>query len=103
MITNKTVIKDLPKNIKLSTINSDDEDIFLCEYTLATLIYNGATFNQLLEFVNEIEDKIEREQIKQITISMVLNIINFNPEFAHILKREDNRKFSNFLDIDFTI
>lgn len=96
MITKNTILKDLPKHIKLATFNCDDEEIFLCEYTIATLIYNGATFNQLLEIANDIEDKKERDLIKQITIDMVLGFINLNPEYVYLLNDSDGA--SQFLN-----
>lgn len=101
MITNNTIIKDLPKNIKLATFNSDDEDIFLCEYTLATLIYNGATFNQLLNLANEIEDIKEREDAKTIVINMVLDFINLNPKYVYLVNDSDGAsEFLSYIGLD---
>jgi MinD-like ATPase involved in chromosome partitioning or flagellar assembly len=89
MITEITMIKDLPKDIKLTTANRDNEEIFICEYTLATLIYNRATLNQLLEIVNEIEDKKEKQLTKETTINMVLEFINLNPEYVYLVNDSD--------------
>ncbi|MHC0439260.1 hypothetical protein [Flavobacterium sp. 3-210] len=103
MITKNTIIKDLPKHIKLATYDSNDEELFLCEYTLATLIYNGATFNQLFEVANEIEDKKERELIREIIIDMVLVFINLNPEYAYIINNHKNViEFLNNLSLKFS-
>ncbi|MBP1222030.1 hypothetical protein [Flavobacterium sp. 1355] len=51
----------MSKDIKFATYNSDKEDIILSEYLIVFSIRNGASFNQLLECVNEIENLKERE------------------------------------------
>lgn len=83
-------LNELPLNTKFATFNSNNEDIILAEYLLAILIYNEQSLSEILEAIDEIEDKKERENIKQIITNLVLNFINLNPEFAEIL--EQNHK-----------
>lgn len=89
MTYNNIKLKELPKDIKFATFNSDNEDIILGEYIIATLIYNGFSLDQLLEPANEIEDLKEREDVKMIVTNIVLDFINLNPEFAEILEQND--------------
>ncbi len=86
MEDNKIKLKELPKDTKFATFNSDNEDIILGEYLIATLIYNGATINQLLESANKIKDKKERKDVKRIMTQMILNYVNINPEYIYFLK-----------------
>lgn len=89
-------LKKIPKDTKFATFNSDNEDIFLGEYLIATLIYNGASFNELLEPVNEIENKRERDDVKNIITNIVVEFIQINPEFAEILDQNNTaHDFSN--------
>ncbi|TDO98485.1 hypothetical protein [Flavobacterium sp. 245] len=62
--TNNTKLKELPKDTKFATFNSDNEDMILGEYLIAILIYNGTSFNQLLESANEIENKKRKRSKK---------------------------------------
>ena len=104
MITKNTTIKDLPLYINLATFDCDDEEIFLCEYTLATLIYNGATFNQLLELVDDIKKTEEKKVIKKIIIDMVLEFINLNPHYIYLIKDSVGASvFWSSMDIDFVL
>ncbi len=89
MITNNTKLKEIPKDTKFASFISDNEDIILGEYLIATLIYNGATFHQLLECANHIEVKKERENIKAIITEIVLNFINLNPKFDELLRQNE--------------
>lgn len=91
MNSNNTKLKELPKDTKFATFNSSDEDIILGEYLLAILIYNGQSLSEILEKANEIEDKKERKNVKQIIKEIVFNFININPVFAEILK-QNNKK-----------
>ncbi|QZK91572.1 hypothetical protein K5V07_14105 [Flavobacterium sp. CHNK8] len=89
MNNNNTELKELPNNTKFTRFNSDNEDIILGEYLIALLINNGASFNELLESANEIEDKKERILVKKIMTDIIQNFINLNPEFAEILQQND--------------
>ena len=81
MKSNKTEFKQLPKDTKFATFNSETKEIILGEYLIATLIYNGETFNKILESANEIEDKKEREDVKKIMYNIILDFVELNPEF----------------------
>jgi len=100
MSFNTRKLKELPANRKFATFNSDNEDIILGEYLLAILIYNGQSLNEILEKTDEIEDRKEREKIKQIIINMILGFTKLNPESAEVLE-QNNRAyyFLNQLDI----
>jgi hypothetical protein len=89
MIANNTILKELPKDTKFATFNSDSEDIIQGEYIIAALIYNGASFNQLLDCANEIEEKKEREDVKAVIIKMVLDFINLNPKYVFLINDKD--------------
>jgi len=95
MTHNNIKLKELPANTKFTTLNSDNEDIIIGEYLLALLIYNGQSLNQILEKTDEIENKKERDVVKQIITEIVLNFINLNPEFSEILN--ENHAKSYFL------
>lgn len=102
MINNKSKIKELPKDTKFATFNSDNEDIILGEYYIAILIYNGVSFNQLLESANEIEDKKEREDVKAIITNIVLDFINLNHGYIYLINDNYNAsEFLNSLALDF--
>ena len=81
MIPKNTKLKELPKGTKFASVNLTDEDIILGEYLIATLLYNGVSLNQLLECTNEIEDKKERKDIKDIITQIALDFINLNSEY----------------------
>lgn len=87
MTYNNTKLKELPKDIKFATFNSKSEDIILGEYLIATLIYNGASFNQILECANEIKNVKKRKDTKTIIAKIALDFINLNPSFVKILNR----------------
>lgn len=57
MANNNIKLNELPKGTKFATLNSDNEDIILCEYLIGTLLYNGFTLNHILESANEITNK----------------------------------------------
>ena len=96
MNSNNTELKELPKDTKFATFNSGNEDIILGEYLLAILIYNGQSLSEILEKTDEIEDKKEREDVKQIITNIVSNFINLNPEFVEILDQNNTAyNFSN--------
>lgn len=64
MITNDTKLKRLPERIKFASYNPNNEDVILGEYLIALLIYNGASFHQILETANEIENMEERIKLR---------------------------------------
>lgn len=94
MKNKKPLLRKLPETTKFATYDSDNEDIIEGEYIIATLIYNGTTFNQLLQATDEIEDDRERKDVKTEIIKIVLDFINLNPEYAMIL--EKNNKAHSF-------
>ncbi|OXA98962.1 hypothetical protein B0A75_12915 [Flavobacterium oncorhynchi] len=96
MTQNNIKLKELPRDTKFATLNSDNEDIILGEYLIATLIHNGTSFNQLLESANEIENKRERDDVKNIIINIVLDFINLNPKYIYLIN--DNDGASEFLN-----
>jgi hypothetical protein len=96
MKNNKPEFKELPENVKFATHNSNNIDFIILEYYIAILIYNGNSFQQLLEPADDIEDKKDKEQMIAETTNIVLDFINLNPEFAKIL--DQNNKAPNFLD-----
>ncbi|OXB09553.1 hypothetical protein B0A81_05320 [Flavobacterium plurextorum] len=87
MKNNRKEFKELPKNIKFATHNSNNEDFIIIEYFIANLIYNGASFKQLLEPAHDIKNKKDKEQMITETTNIVLDFIKLNPEFAKILKQ----------------
>ena len=92
----KTDFKELPKDIKFATHHSNNEDFIIIEFFIANLIYNGASFNQLLEPADDIENKKDKEQMITETTNIILDFIKLNPEFAEILER--NNKVHEFLN-----
>ena len=96
MKNNKTELKELPKDIKFATHNSNNEDSIILEFFIANLIYNGASLNQLLEPAEDIENKKDKEQMITETTNLILDFIKLNPEFAEIL--EQNNKAIEFLN-----
>lgn len=94
MKTNNPQFKELPENTKFATQNSNNIDFIILEYYVAILIYNGSSFEQLLEPANDIEDKNNKKQMITETINIVLDFIKLNPEFAEIL--EQNNKTHKF-------
>ena len=102
MKNNNLKFKELPKDIKFSTHNSNNEDFIILEFFIANLIYNGASFNQLLEPAENIENKKDKEQMITETTNIVLDFIKLNPEFAEILERNNKaHEFLNSLGLDF--
>jgi hypothetical protein len=102
MKNSKTEFKELPKNIKFATINSKKEDDIILEFYIAILIYNGTSFNQLLEPADDIENKKDKEQMITETTNIILDFIKLNPEFAEILERNNKaNEFLNSLGLDF--
>jgi hypothetical protein len=70
------------------------------EFLIATLIYNGASFNQLLQFANENPNINERQDLKKFIISLVLDFINLNPEYAYLINDKDRAsEFLNSLNL----
>lgn len=96
MKNNKPNFKELPKDIKFATHNSNNEDFIILEFFIANLIHNGASFYQLLEPAEDIENKNDKEQLITETTNIILNFIKLNPEFAEILER--NNKAHKFLN-----
>lgn len=89
MKNNKPEFKKLPKHIKFATHNSNNEDFIILEFFIANLIYNGASFYQLLEPAKDIENKKDKEQMITETTNVILDFIKLNPEFAEILERNN--------------
>lgn len=90
----KTELKELPKDTKFATFNSETKEIILGEYLIATLIYNGESLDKILKSANEIKNKKEREDVKTIMSNIILDFIKLNPEFSEIL--EINNKAHEF-------
>jgi hypothetical protein len=98
---NKSNYKQLPKNLKFATFNSNNEDHIILELFIANLIYNGSSFNQLLKPTDGIKNKREKEQMIIDIINIILDFINLNPEFAEILERNNKvHEFLNFLGLN---
>ncbi|UUW09781.1 hypothetical protein NLG42_03040 [Flavobacterium plurextorum] len=94
-------LKELPKDTKFATFDSNNEDIILGEYLIAKLLYNGFTLNQILEQANEIEDMREREDVKSIITHISLNFISLNPEYSYLINENyGKREFWNSLGIN---
>lgn len=101
MKNNKTEFKELPKHIKFATHNSNNEDFIILEFFIANLIYNGASFNQLLEPAEDIENKKDKEQMITETTNIILDFIKLNPELSEVLEQNNKaHKFLNNLDLD---
>lgn len=94
MITNNTELKKLPEHIKFSSYNSNNEDVILGEYLIALLLYNGASFQQILDTANVIEDIEEKTKVKIIMSDIIFDLIKLNHEFDEILKR--NKSLPNY-------
>lgn len=95
MKNNKPELKELPKGVKFATHDSNNIDFIILEYYIAILIYNGTSFEQLLESADDIENKQDKEQITTETTNIVLDFITLNLEFAEILAQ--NNKIHKFL------
>lgn len=101
MKTNNTTLKELPKNITFATHNLNNEDFIILEFFIANLIYNGASFNQLLEPAEDIENKKDKEQMITETTNLILDFIKLNPKFAEVLEHNNRaNKFLNNLGIE---
>lgn len=87
MITNNTELKELPEHIKFASYNPINEDVILGEYLIALLIYNGASFQQILETANEIEDKEEKTNVRITISNFIFDLVKLNPELDKILKQ----------------
>jgi hypothetical protein len=99
MKKNKKEFKELPKNIKFATHNSNNEDFIMIEYFIANLIYNGASFKKLLEPADDIENKKDKEQMIRETTNIILDFINLNPEFANILE-QNNKAYELLISLN---
>lgn len=95
MKNNKQQLKVLPENIKFATQNSNNTDFIVLEYYIAILIYNGTSFEQLLESADDIENKKDKEQMITETTNIILDFISLNPGFSKIL--EHNNRAHRFL------
>lgn len=89
MENNKIKFKQLPKGIKFATFNPKSEDVIFSEYLFASSIYTGASFNQLLEATNKIENEKEKQKTKTDITNLILAFIILNPGFAEVLKQND--------------
>lgn len=102
MKNNKPELKELPKGVKFATHDSNNIDFIILEYYIAILIYNGTSFEQLLESADDIENKQDKEQMITETTNIVLDFIKLNSEFAEILDRNNKaHEFLNSLGLDF--
>ena len=102
MKTNNTTLKELPKNIKFATHNTNNIDFIILEFFIANLIYNGTSFKQLLEPADHIENKKVKEQMITETTNIILDFIKLNPEFANILEKNNKvYEFLSSLELDF--
>lgn len=87
MITNNTELRELPNNVKFSSYNSNNEDVILGEYLIALLIYNGASFEQILNIANEIEAPEEKTNVRITINNFIFELVKLNPELDKILKQ----------------
>lgn len=88
MNNKKTIHRKLPDNVKFAIYNTNNKDIVLSEYLIASSIYNGNSLDQILESANEIEDIKERKIVKDIMTNIFLDFIKLNPEFGKSLKQK---------------
>jgi hypothetical protein len=85
MNNHKSNFKELPKNIKFATFNSNNEDHIILELFIVNLIHNGSSFNQFLKPAEDIKNKKDKEQMIVVTTDIILDFITLNPEYAEIL------------------
>jgi len=88
-MNNNPKFKELPISTKFATHDSNNIDFILLELFIANLIYNGTSFNQLLEPAQDIENKRDKEQMITETTNIILEFIKLNPEFAEILEQNN--------------
>lgn len=101
MRNNKVEFKELPESIKFATYDPIENHVLYGEFLIATLIHNGASFNQLLQFANEKSNVNEREDLKKIIISLVLDFINLNPKYVYLINDKDGAsEFLNSIGLD---
>lgn len=100
MNKNTKNFKQLPRGIKFATINSHDEEDIILEETIATLIYNGYSSNEIYKSIFDTENREASRFIGHIAEDIMINFIKLNPEFDAILEK-NNRiyNFSNNHDI----
>lgn len=82
----KTNLKQLPKGLKFSTINSHDEEDIILEKHIATLIYNGYSKDEIYKSLSNSENKKDSQFIGIIAQEIMYNFIKLNIEFAEILE-----------------
>ncbi|GIQ60327.1 hypothetical protein Flavo103_34630 [Flavobacterium collinsii] len=101
MKNNKPEFKELPENIKFATYDPIEKDVLYGEFLIATLIYNGASFNQLLQFANKKSKINERKDLKKFIMGLVLDFINLNPEYVYLINDKDEAsEFLNSIGMD---
>jgi chemotaxis regulatin CheY-phosphate phosphatase CheZ len=89
MNNDKLKYKKLPKDTKFATFGSGKEDDILMEILIANLIHNGSSLKMLLNPVELVENKKDKEELKKIITNIILDFINLNPKYVDVLKQND--------------
>lgn len=92
MKNSKTELKELPKGVKFSTINSYDGDDIILEKHIAKLIYNGYSKDEIYKSFSNPENEIDSQFIGVMVQETLNNFIELNPEFAIILEQNDKKE-----------
>lgn len=86
----KTTLKQLPKGLKFSTINSYDEEDIILETITAKLIYNGYSKDEIHKDLSNTENQIDSQFMGTIIEDIINNFIKLNPEFAETFKKNND-------------
>jgi hypothetical protein len=102
MKKDKLKLKPLLKGTKFATFDSGNKQDFFIEKSIALLIVNGKSFDELFGFLPLIENKKDNKEIKTKAINVILDFISLNPDYAEILKQNDKAlEFLNNLGYNF--
>lgn len=86
------------KNNKSNSNNEVDKTL---EYLIINLIDQGVTFDELMKPTELIENKKEREEMKNKITNIVLDFINQDTEYIDLLNQNNRaHKFLNNLGLD---
>lgn len=87
--------------MKNNKSNPNSEVDMTLEYLIINLIHQGVTFDELIKPIELIENKKDREEMKNKITNIVLDFINQDTEYIDLLNQNNRaHKFLNKLGLD---